>query len=150
MAASWSKRTVNGCTVSQELLPVRTIPVHITQFFWNVNKYATLVEKCWHIPLSQPSDKWRRRNYSMDVEKTRAPDNSAPEIKLKKPPIPRRDPKLCLFASRIIGYGRVIGYFYTSLFYAKMTRERHNTKMYVESTMLITAKTLRKWTNELP
>lgn len=43
-----------------------------------------------------------------------------------------------------------MGYCYGSLFYETLTEERHNTKMYGERVMKVTAKTFQCKPNELP
>lgn len=85
----------------------------------------------------------------MDVEIFLVLHMSAQRITVKTSTILHPDSVVGLFPSCTIGNGRVIWYYYDSLFYANLMKLPHKIKTYGEATMQMTAETFRNRVVEL-
>lgn len=97
-------------------------------FLGNLYTDATLFEKCRHIDLSRLFEKGHGRLYSMDVKMLLVLDTSAHGITVKKSTIPNPYAGLDLFTSQPSVKRKVSGYYYVSLVYTTLMKERKNRK----------------------
>lgn len=94
---------------------------------------------------SQWFDKKCGSFYNMYTETLLPLDTSAPAKMVKKLAISHRDTSLDLLASRTIRIGDIVEYYYVSLLYAYRSKEQHETKVYGEGLLKVTAEMFRKW-----
>lgn len=80
----------------------------------------------------------------MDVKTLLVPHTAAEYTKLKNSTILHSDPRLGLFAARTIEKEEAVTYYYGSLFYAALPKERYKTETYSKRIMPVTAETFRK------
>lgn len=83
----------------------------------------------------------------MDADTLLALDALAQRMMIKTLMISHLDAELTLFASPTVENGKLVEYYYCSLVYSNLIKERQKKKRYGEVVMLMTVKTFRKWVN---
>lgn len=87
-----------------------------------MNKNAAFFEKCRKLPILYSLDKWSELLYITDT--LLSLDTSAQEVMTKMSTVIHLDAVLSLSVPPTMGKGAVVDYYYGSLKFANMTRER--------------------------